>query len=338
MQISSNTYFTYDGHQSYLYGLRFAWIEDSPETVMVSEKKYSTIKNNSLNYFRISKSTHADPLEFDAEMVSDRVLYDAEVRRIYEKFFDSNEYKTISLPVNDEEIFFNCILTNVEKLEGGLGDKFGVVGFKLKIICDAPWGWTQEKICYPRLEKFNDQTGEAHFIIRNWSEAHEYIYPEIEIELPAASENMYNTRIPNRYSCLGCSLLSRCRGESASFPAYMTDDDIAAYSISSDTTAAHIPDKVMLINTSDDQARGTCIFYHSSQPQTIRMSPMTGSITGTTGSDPQRVNKVEWTNKVFVRLVPGDNDFYTQNVPYEIVDGEKVSKLKMKFREARVLV
>jgi hypothetical protein len=65
---------------------------------------------------------------------------------------------------------------------------------------------------------------------------------------------------------------------------------------------------------------------------------MTGGITGTKGSDPQRVNKVEWTNKVFVRLVPGDNDFYTQNVPYEIVDGEKVSKLKMKFREARVLV
>lgn len=277
MQISSDTYFTYDGHQSYLYGLRFAWIEDSPEKVMVSEKKYSQIKNNTQNYFRVAKSEYDDPLEFDAMMSSDRVLFDAEVRRIYNKFFDKNQYKVLSLPVNGENIFFNCIFTNVEKIEGGYDDKYGVVGFKLKIICDAPWGWTEKKTVTPIIEPTAGVSTSGKFIIRNRSDGQDFIYPEMYIAIPTSPNAEESTRIGNEYSCLGCPVLDVCRYGNSYFPSYMSDDDIGTY-ISENTGNAL--KKAMIINTSDDQLRGCCIFCNPTEQQIIHMEPKIGAITG----------------------------------------------------------
>lgn len=372
MQISSNTYFTYDGHQSYLYGLRFAWIENSPETDMVSEKKYSQIKNNSQNYFRVAKTTHEDALEFDAEMASDRVLLDAEVRRIYSKFFDKNQYKTLCLPVNGEDIYFNCIMTNVEKVEGGHRDKYGVVGFKLKILCDAPWGWTNEKIITPKADdsqftedangdyalvdgKYTtdvpasysgsmykyDMTAPGKFTIRNRTDSQDYIYPFMEITVPQGGDVEEGTRIPNQYSCLACPLITRCRGTAEGFPAYMTDAEAAQYALfagttsSANTASSQLPKKAMIINKSDDKLRGTCVFCKTSAEQTIKMEPRTGTITGHDGDSGTNTTKVNMTNKVFVRLVPGDNEFYVENVP---VDENGKYKLTLKYKEARILV
>ncbi len=273
MQISSDTYFTYDGHQSYLYGLRFAWIEDSPEKVMVSEKKYSQIKNNTQNYFRVAKSEYDDPLEFDAMMSSDRVLFDAEVRRIYNKFFDKNQYKVLSLPVNGENIFFNCILTNVEKVEGGYKDKFGVVGFRLKIKCDAPWGWTEKKTVTPVID------ASGRFIIRNRTDGQDYIYPEVIVAVPSAEDASESTKINNRYSCLGCPLIDVCLSENGGdLPSYMTTEQAASYSYT-----GNLIKRAMIINTSDDELRGTCIFCKPGEEQIIDMEPKTGIIRGISG-------------------------------------------------------
>ena len=274
MQISSDTYFTYDGHQSYLYGLRFAWIEDSPEKVMVSEKKYSHIKNNSQNYFRVANSEYDEPLEFDAMMSSDRVLYDIEVRRIYNKFFDKNQYKVLSLPVNGENIFFNCILTGVEKIEGGHKDKYGVVGFRLKIVCDAPWGWTEKKIVTPVIDS------NGRFIIRNRTDAQDFIYPEVIVAVPSGVSADESTRIGNDYSCLGCPVLSICKyGENGSFPSYMTQEEADAFAVANGNLK-----RSMIINTSDDELRGTCLYCKPDEDQIIKMLPRTGIIEGVSGA------------------------------------------------------
>lgn len=328
MQISSNTYFTYDGHQSYLYGLRFAWIEDSPEKNLVSEKKYSQIKNNSQNYFRVAKATHDAALEFDAEIVTDRVLIDAEVRRIYSKFFDKNQYKTLCLPVDGEDIYFNCIMTDVEKIEGGLVDKFGVVGFKLKILCDAPWGWVDRGTFYPEIDD------DGKFIIRNRTDGQDYVYPLITVEVPAAEDAGVSKRITNPYSCLACPLATQCRGLSGEYPIYMTDEEIAEYEIDS---SSNIPKKAMIINMSDDNLSGTCFLCKSGDSQTITMDPKTGVINGTTGDSHERESKVAWTNKKFIRLVPGDNVFYTENLKLDGDDPDK-RRISMSFKEARILV
>lgn len=327
LQISSNTYFTYDGHQSYLYGLRFAWIEDSPEKNLVSEKKYSQIKNNSQNYFRVAKATHDEALEFDAEIVADRVLIDAEVRRIYSKFFDKNQYKTLCLPVDGEDIYFNCIMTDIEKIEGGLVDKSGVVGFKLKILCDAPWGWVDKGTFQPEIDD------EGKFIIRNRTDGQDYIYPVVTIEVPAAEDASAGSRIESAYSCLACPLISQCRELSPNYPIYMEDDEIAQYAFDSN----NVPKKVMIINTSDTELRGTCIFCKAGESQTITMDPKTGVINGTNGDSNERESKVAWTNKKFIRLLPGDNVFHTENLKLDGDDPDK-RRITMSFKEARILV
>ena len=329
MQISSNTYFTYDGHESYLYGLRFAWIENSPEKVMVSEKKYNQAKNNASNSFRVVKTTYEDALEFDAEMASDRVLLDPEVRRIYRKYFDKNQFKVLSIPLDTgygsvEPIYFNCVFTDVEKVEGGYGDRFGVVGFKVKMMCDAPWGWTDEKLITPTIPQSGDDKGV--FYIRNRTDGQDYIYPEVNLSIPAGSSVTSNsiTRIGNKYACLGCPLVDICINGSPNYPNYMTDEEIAQIV----TVSGGIPKKGMIINQTDDQLRGTCFLCKKDFTQTFHMDPKTGIIIGKTGSTATNENKVYMTNKSFIRLVPGDNKFYTENI----------SEITLKYREARILV
>ena len=329
MQISSDTYFTYDGHESYLYGLRFAWIENSPETNMVSEKNYSQIKNNSLNNFRVAKTSYEEALQFEAEMSSDRVLLDAEVRRIYSKFFDKNQYKILRLPVDGENINLNCVFTNVQKLEGGYDDRYGVVGFRVTILCDAPWGWTDDIEVTPEI----DENGK--FTIRNRSDSQDYIYPEVTVLVPSGSDVSSATKIGNIYSCLGCPLISICQGISAEYPFYMTDEEISTYPIISGQGNTQTPKKAMIINETDDELRGTCFLCKASEAQTIIMDPKTGTIVGTTGNSFDRENKVAMTNKKFIRLVPGDNTFYTENLGYE--QGEDPT-ITLKYKEARILV
>lgn len=369
MQIASDSFFTYDGHQSYLYGLRFAWIEESPETNVVSEKSYSQIKDSTQNLFRVAKSGFEDALSFDTEIASDRVLFDQEVRRIYNKFFDKNEYRELMLPAkNGEHIYLNCIFTNVEKIEGGLGDRYGVVGFKAKILCDAPWGWTEEyhtrfaeqytkgraystgdvvyengkgyvcnaSITYsnsldeqyngsPRwsvvLDELNnyavfapiettvDNNGITRNKIRifNRSDSQEYIYPEVLITIPAKNRMRVTegkqTRIGNEYSCLGCPKYKECIHNNS------------------------IPPKAMIINTSDDKTRGTCILCEG-DGQSITMEPKIGTITGVKSGGTAVEPKLSYTNKKFIRLLPGENIFELENV----ID------IDFKFREARILV
>lgn len=334
MYIRSNEYFTYDGHQSYLYGLRFAWIDESPEQNMVSEKNYSKIKNAANNNFSVAKSGYDNPLEFSTQIVSDRVISEPEVRRIYSKFFDKNQYKELVVPSETgENIHFNCIITNVEKQEGGLEDKYGVVGFSATIVCDAPWGWTDEKeetfsienggIVYKPYS--DDSACEATISINNMSDGQDYIYPEVDVVVSSKfvlrTGTNYISRIGNVYSCYGCAYYDKCIGR-GDLPDSLTEEqkDIL-------TTQDSIPVKGMVINSSDSQLRGTCFICGYSK-QLIKMNPNLGSIVGRYEMETGLTSKVTSTNKKFIRLCPGQNTFRLENI----------ESITFRFREARILV
>ena len=338
MYFNSNEYFTYDGHQSYLYGLRFAWIEESPETEMVSEKTYNHIKNAANNNFVVAKSEYEEPLEFKAEIISDRVLTNQEVRRIYNQFFDKNQFKELKLKTEyGENIYFNCIMTDIKKEEGGLGDRYGVIGFTVTIICDAPWGWTDEKkitfTASDMTEKDVNSVKYKEITINNLSDSQDYIYPEVEIVVYSKDAGRDTvTRIGSPYSCYGCAFYSKCR-DSGDLPDSL-DKDIADNTAYVDNTT--LPKKAMIINTDDDENRGTCIIEKSNS-QKIIMNPRTGSITGYDGNidngeyrntDEKQTSRVSYTNKKFIRLLPGQNTFWLENV----------FSITFRFREARVLV
>lgn len=361
MYIRSNEYFTYDGHQSYLYGLRFAWMEESPEKELVSEKSYSHIRNAANNMFAVSSAKYEDPLEFQAEIVSDRVLTDQEVRRVYSMFFDKNQYKELKIPTESgENIHFNCVITNIEKEEGGYGDRYGVVGFSVTVICDAPWGWTDEKkvtysvhdgadgkIEYSSDSEYTTREGHpsiANIYINNLTDSQDYIYPEVELIIPAAADiyapngasdkSKYISRIGNKYSCYGCNLYDTCLdGKNLKDIENLTPEEVAEITIRDN----NIPYKGMLLNLTDDMGRGTC-FICTTKAQKIKMNPKLGAINGQNGSINANgdfisetdgyIPKVIQTNKKFIRLVPGQNQIQLENV----------DTITFKFREARILV
>lgn len=296
----SDKQFTYDGFPSYVYGLRFAWIERSPDTVMTSTKTHSFIKNRANNTFSISKSDYEDPLEFDAEIVSDKVLMESEVREIYRHFFDKNQFKELKVETdNGNNIHFNCIITSPERTEGGIDDSYGVVGFKVKIICDAPWGWTDEIVISPDLsyESFegNSDVKYAKFCIYNYSDSQDYIYPTLSFTVLPINECSQTTRIGSESSCIACNYKEICQSAGIS--------------------------KAMIINNTDSETRGTCVIASDNEIGVV-MIPSTGLVKA------EGVNFISNTNKKFFRLLPGKNEIYVENI----------SKIEISYREARVLV
>lgn len=299
LYISDEKLFTYDGHPSYLYGLKFCYLNTSSPSKVIADKTYSRIANRSQNSFTITGTKYEDPLSFDVELCSDRVFTEPEVRQIYSVYFDKNQFKELSIPAdNGEIIYFNCIFTNIEKIEGGISDSFGVVGFKATVVCDAPWAWSEEYVVIPKIEIMRG--GIRGFVIHNDTDSQDYIYPEVTIVVPGSNEISSCTRIgeSQKYSCSACSQKENCWNK------------------------LQIPKKAMLINTSDSSSRGLCLLAGELE-QKIVMKPKVGLIVDNNGS-----NKVKETNKLFVRLVPGDNVFMAENI----------KEIKFKYREARILI
>lgn len=277
---------------------------------MTSTKSHSFIKNRANNTFSISKSDYENPLAFDAEIVSDRVLTESEVREIYRDFFDKNYFKELKIETKSgDNIHFNCIITSPERTEGGIDDLYGVVGFKVKIICDAPWGWTDEIIVSPDLSyeplEGNSDIKYAKFYIYNYSDSQDYIYPEISFTVLSANECSVATRpgvgessqgLAN--SCIACNHKEICHSSSEC-----------------------VLKKAMIINFTDSESRGTCVVAGDYETN-ISMNPSTGIIKS--GDD----NLISNTNKKFFRLLPGKNEIYVENI----------SKIEISYREARVLV
>ena len=320
----SNKQFVYDGFPSHVYGLRFAWLETSPDTILSATKDYSYIKNKSNNKFTISKTNYENPLEFNAEIISSRVLKEHEVREVYQVFFNKNSFKELFFP-NDfgENIYLNCILIATERIEGGVGDSFGVVGFKVNIKCDAPWGWSEDIITRfvfknsvsdnntdATIIPYTDKsTHSAYFSIYNYSDTHEYIYPEVVVTTLKEGDIDRSSKLGSNTECFACPYRN-------------------TYCWKVDST--NIPKKAMIQNLTDSSSRGTCIFWNEEtggkgSALSVKMNPATGIIRGNTAD---MANRISNTNKKFIRLVPGENKFYVENI----------SEIEFKFKEARILV
>lgn len=299
--------FIYDGIPSSFFGLRFAWVDGSVDRDLTSGKSYTSSKNHANSQFRVVGSVYNSPLAFSVEMLADRVLNAEEIRKIYRTFFERNKYKKLQvLSGLMQDVYFNCLFRDVERIEGGIGASYGVVGFAAKLECDAPWGWSETKIITPTLSNVTTTslvTGTAkEFTIINNTDVDEYTYPVVRLTVPSTSNCNNGTRLPLPGHCSSCSVRSACRGGTNK-------------------------KKVMIINKSDnvdgtvDTARGICILANNNSMDVV-MNPNTGLITVGGSSIISR------TNKKFIRLVPGVNNFYTENV----------TSLEFEYREARVLI
>lgn len=95
MVLNSN-YFKYnatgDVFNSADYGIRFMWVDESPESVMTGNKSYVYAKNNANDTFSVIGSSFKEPESFNIELISDTVLTDDEVNVIYRKLFNRQQF------------------------------------------------------------------------------------------------------------------------------------------------------------------------------------------------------------------------------------------------------
>lgn len=83
----SGKYFNYNNQSSAIWGLFFAQVELTPDRRRMGGPAYSTQYNRLSHHHFLQQDTWEEPLSFDVEIVSDRVLSDAEVGEVYAWLF-----------------------------------------------------------------------------------------------------------------------------------------------------------------------------------------------------------------------------------------------------------
>lgn len=186
MVLTSNQ-FVYNGHPSYLYGLRFMWLDNKPSDSMAAEKKYSYFRNNATNTFSVLNTEYKEPLSFKVDIISDRVLSEYEISRVYDIFFNLPYFREMRV-IDDSGItkIFKCLFTNPERYEYGLGSEAGLVGFKATLVLESPFISEGNKTVV--LPTVDPDTQEESWGVANESDTHDYVYPDVSIVLPATSE------------------------------------------------------------------------------------------------------------------------------------------------------
>lgn len=173
----SGKYFNYNNQSSAIWGLFFAQVELTPDRRRMGGPAYSTQYNRLSHHHFLQQDTWEEPLSFDVEIVSDRVLSDAEVGEVYAWLFNEKAFRKLE-PLSDEYdgVYLNCVFHAVEEIEGGVNGKYGAVGFKATLLCDAPWGWEDGEAVYEAAEIGTQMAFENPSVYKG------YLYPEVILQ------------------------------------------------------------------------------------------------------------------------------------------------------------
>lgn len=174
----AGNYFTYNSIDSEFYNLKLVIKDTAGIESMGGEVTYKKTKQKGLQTETIQRIDYDTPLSFDIEMMADVVLTDEQVREIYYHYFNSQIFR--SLYINDEDwagIYFDCTINNVTKIHGGIGEDYGVIGFKATVTCSSPWALedTQDK----DYTGADVKTTGMEFL--NISDCKDYMYPILTI-------------------------------------------------------------------------------------------------------------------------------------------------------------
>ena len=173
----SGKYFNYNNQSSAIWGLFFAQVELTPDRRRMGGPAYSTQYNRLSHHHFLQQDTWEEPLSFDVEIVSDRVLSDAEVGEVYAWLFHEKAFRKLE-PLSDEYdgVYLNGVFHAVEEIEGGVNGKYGAVGFKATLLCDAPWGWEDGEAVYEAAEIGTQMAFENPSVYKG------YLYPEVILQ------------------------------------------------------------------------------------------------------------------------------------------------------------
>jgi len=166
--------FIFDGKPSEIFSLKIFTPDGSESTnpgsndvELLTEEVYRKARTYLLGV------RHSSVLEFDVSFISEAELTSADLGLIQGWLFGHNSYKTLQIVQADmDTTYFNCILKNptVYKI-GNL-----IYGVNVRVVCDAPWGWTFEKSLSNDYVVANVTDT---IVFNNTSHDNDYLYPEV---------------------------------------------------------------------------------------------------------------------------------------------------------------
>lgn len=169
--------FIFNDVQSERYNLKIGYFDGGGKTdssfgsnVEIIEEK---IRRVSVPFFYGTEIT--PPLTFDMVVFSEQELDAYDRQAIGQWLFGKQEYKYLQIEQKDlEGVYFRCILMNPETIYIGNG----AYGKKFTVRCDAPWGWSDEKV-----DSYTITTPNQVINYTNLSDADEYLYPLVTYTL-----------------------------------------------------------------------------------------------------------------------------------------------------------
>lgn len=199
MPLAGN-YFTYNGISSRNYGLFFASVAAEPSHKYGEAAAYHTACFSANGRRDILGVRYETPLEFEAEIVSETPLDAETLREVGNWLFQSPNYAKLEIDSTDYEgIYFNCVLNQAEVYEYAAGGSYGACVLKALAICDAPWGWEEEK-----TKTYASSEIGSTMIFDNASDDRGYLYPKVifttgetggEAVLQNITDNSRQTRV-----------------------------------------------------------------------------------------------------------------------------------------------
>lgn len=172
--------------------------------------EYSSVYSGRLGRRGLTGTNRSEScLEIETEIVSEKGgIPAAKLRAVGQWLFSRESFAKLYVAEDEEEtadvqyingekkrLYLNCMMTEPEILTYAEGR----VGWKIKIVCDAPWAW-QNQAYFSYTKTLASATSSASLTVPVYSDINSYIYPDevhMEFNTLDASDTrtviLYNT-------------------------------------------------------------------------------------------------------------------------------------------------
>lgn len=205
------THFTYNGDSTEDHGVMICSFNGGDEEPVSGGKvEITSVKAPNSNKWIKTNATYKEPLTFSFEICKDpcsiigsqnKFSFSPSDQVEMKRWLERKESHYLTFDDGDmENIYFNSQIKLTEQKKGGQ-----VIGYKLDVTCDAPWGWSEERIA--NLYSQKDESGNEIGIVELFDASDEIGNVVPTVELTAINDGtieLYNDNTTDTTIILNC--------------------------------------------------------------------------------------------------------------------------------------
>lgn len=188
------THFTYNGNSTQDHGVIICSFNGGDgEPVSGGKLQMTTVKAPLSNQWMKTNATYNEPLTFSFEICKNPCYkthwgndfaFSPSEQVEMKRWLERKEFHYLIFDDGDmENIYFNSQIKLTEQKNGGQ-----ITGYQLEVLCDAPWGWSEERVANLYSEK--DENGNEIGIVEIFDSSDEIGSVVPTVELTAISNGM----------------------------------------------------------------------------------------------------------------------------------------------------